>query len=111
MANLPIADNRPEDYGFVKLPVPIWCRQFNQWGDNAGEEEGLNESELEYYHAYCRLDATSQWGWGVGITKAEPNVDMKDFEKVPEKQKECLVPFFIDHTRKSTQFAKVSFFY
>ena len=111
MASVPITQNRPEDYGFGKVSVPIWCRQFNQWGEDAGEEVGLNENELEFYRAYCQLDATSQWGWGVGITMAEPTVDMEDFETVPEKQKECQVPFFIDHTRKSTQFCKVEFIF
>ena len=107
MTNAPVGHSRPEDYGFGDEPVLIGHRLYMQYGNNAAGEAELNSDQWQTYSAYCSLDATSQWGWGVGITKAEPGVDMQHFDRIPWRQRKQKVPFFIDHMRRSTTWCKV----
>ena len=90
---------RPEDCGHIEKSY----QKFMQWGTNIRFK--LHGDALEAFREYMEIDATQIWGWGVGVINDKPAVKMGP--DVPAKVSKKKLPFFINHIRKSTQWAKV----
>ena len=76
-----------------------------QWGFDVRKH--LQGDALRAFDEYMAIDATEIWGWGVGMTKDRPAVRMDPL--MPTKIRKIRdLAFFIDHRRRSTQWAKVS---